>query len=285
MLASLAAVSVSVYQWMPVRVSSARLKLGAFPALRRSDTTTSRSRCPRAGRYGQSPSIASVQRSSAGDLKPTPRVSIQSTTWSRCCRPAGCVPAAIAATPPRRLTQSSVYALLSNQFYAGKIVYKGKVYKGRHKEIISEELFDRVQAILKAHNKSGERDRQHQHHLKGTIFCDNCGHRLVYSRNKGNGGTYEYFVCPYKQRGECSNGYHRADVVEAKIEEHYKTLTLTPREHDRVVDEVERRVTKLADTSEQELSWAASELCRQVWLILRPSFGHGRRCLGGCVLG
>jgi hypothetical protein len=35
---------------------------------------------------------------------------------------------------------------------------------------------------------------------------------------------------------------------------------------------------------EGDLEWAASGLCRQVWLILPPSFGHGRRCLGGCVL-
>ena len=31
------------------------------------------------------------------------------------------------------------------------------------------------------------------------------------------------------------------------------------------------------------LGWAASKMCRQVGLILPPSFGHGRRCLRGCV--
>jgi transposase InsO family protein len=34
----------------------------------------------------------------------------------------------------------------------------------------------------------------------------------------------------------------------------------------------------------RRLSWAASEMCRQVRLIWPPSFGHGRRCLRGCVL-
>ncbi len=34
---------------------------------------------------------------------------------------------------------------------------------------------------------------------------------------------------------------------------------------------------------EQELTWAASKMCRQVRLIWPPSFGHGRRCLRGCV--
>ena len=152
----------------------------------------------------------------------------------------------------RRLRPSAVQALLNNPFYCGKFIYKGKLYKGRHKAIISEELYDRVQGVLKTHNLSGERDRKHQHYLKGTIFCDECEHRLIYSRHKGNGGVYEYFVCPYNQRGECANGYHRAEEVEAKIENHYKTVTLTAEERDRVVGEVERRLAKLATVSEQE---------------------------------
>jgi GrpB-like predicted nucleotidyltransferase (UPF0157 family) len=32
------------------------------------------------------------------------------------------------------------------------------------------------------------------------------------------------------------------------------------------------------------LKWAASGMCRQVRLIVPPSFGHRRRCLRGCVL-
>jgi hypothetical protein len=35
----------------------------------------------------------------------------------------------------------------------------------------------------------------------------------------------------------------------------------------------------------ERLSWAASEMCRQVRLILPPPFGHRRRCLRRCVLG
>jgi site-specific DNA recombinase len=154
----------------------------------------------------------------------------------------------------RRLKHSSVYALLSNPFYAGKFVYNGKLYKGRHDAIISEELFDRVQAILKAHNRSGERDRKHAHYLKGTIFCEDCGHRLIYSRHKGNGGTYEYFVCPHNQRRECSNGYHRMEEVEAKIEEHYKTIALSPESRERIAAHIERHFAKQAATSEKELA-------------------------------
>jgi hypothetical protein len=57
---------------------------------------------------------------------------------------------------PSRLNHSSVHALLSNPFHIGRFVHNG-----RHEAIISEELFDQVQAVLEAHSKSGERDRKH----------------------------------------------------------------------------------------------------------------------------
>jgi site-specific DNA recombinase len=155
---------------------------------------------------------------------------------------------------PRPLNHSSVYELLSNPFYAGKVVFKGKKYPGRHEKLVSEELFDRVQAVLKSHCLSGERDRKHQHYLKGTVRCGFCDHRLTYSRNTGNGGTYDYFVCPLNQRGHCPLSYRRVDEAEAKIEECYKTLAFTDDERREVTSMVEHNLAEIATTSEQELN-------------------------------
>jgi hypothetical protein len=91
---------------------------------------------------------------------------------------------------PRPLGLSQVHRLLSNPYYAGFVKHNGHVYEGRHERLVSQELFDKVQAVLVAHRHSGERDRKHQHYLKGTIRCGTCGSQLVYSRNNGNGGTY-----------------------------------------------------------------------------------------------
>jgi site-specific DNA recombinase len=155
---------------------------------------------------------------------------------------------------PRPLQLSAVHALFGNPFYMGQVRYKGKLYKGRHEPLISEELFERVQAVLKAHNTSGERDRKHQHYLKGSIHCGRCNHRLVYSRNTGRGGTFEYFICGPSQRRECDAGYMRADEIEAAIEQHYNTIRLTPKERASITAEVERRLAGLAATSKQEIS-------------------------------
>jgi site-specific DNA recombinase len=131
---------------------------------------------------------------------------------------------------PSPLTVSRVHALLSNPYYVGFVTHKGHSYEGRHDPLISQELFDKVQAVLVSHRHSGERDRKHQHYLKGTIRCGTCGSQLVYSRNKGNGGIYEYFVCPRNQRGECLQSYQPTDLVEAAVEDHYATVSFSEAE-------------------------------------------------------
>jgi site-specific DNA recombinase len=151
------------------------------------------------------------------------------------------------------LSQSAVHALLSNRYYLGEVNYHGKYYPGRHEPIISEELFDRVQAVCAAHKLAGERDRKHQHYLKGSLFCGACGRQLTYSRNTGRGGTYEYFLCSANQRHECPQRAQRVDAVEAAIESHYRTIAITDADRERVRAAVEQKLSKMTETSATEI--------------------------------
>jgi site-specific DNA recombinase len=156
--------------------------------------------------------------------------------------------------PSKPLNHSSMHHLLSNPYYVGIVTYRGKQYPGRHTPIISQELFDQVQAVLKAHNQSGERDRQHPHYLKGSVFCHHCGCRLTYSRNRGNGGVYSYFICVSHQRRGCEQGAQRVEAIEAAIEQHYRTVNFSLADRERVMAAIEQHLAKLASTSEQELA-------------------------------
>ncbi len=151
------------------------------------------------------------------------------------------------------LSQSQVHAMLSNRYYLGEVKYRGKYYPGRHEPIISEELFDKVQAILAAHKLAGERDRKHLHFLKGSVYCGSCGRRLTYSRNKGRGGTYEYFICSANQRHECPQRAQRVDAVEAAVEQHYRTIAITNADCKRVRAAVEKKLSEMTEISAQEL--------------------------------
>jgi len=161
---------------------------------------------------------------------------------------------------PRTLSLPRVHELLSNPFYAGKVAHNGKLYPGRHDALISEERFEQVQAVLKANNTAGERDRKHQHYLKGTVRCGHCDARLTYSRNKGNGGTYEYFVCAPGMKGICSGGYRRAETIAGLVEDEYQAIKLRPDEHERIIRTIERRLARLAATSQQDRARCAGVL-------------------------
>ncbi|GAB3148260.1 hypothetical protein GCM10027058_08570 [Microbacterium neimengense] len=122
----------------------------------------------------------------------------------------------------RPLSTSALGVILGDPYYTGVIRYKGKLYPGRHQPLISKELYLEVKAILASRNRTGDRDRVHFHYLKGMIYCTRCHaqgreSRLVYSQSTGNGGTYEYFTCSAKLKGQCDMQGIRAEELEDAV--------------------------------------------------------------------
>ena len=95
--------------------------------------------------------------------------------------------------------------------------------------------------------------RKHLHYLKGTIRCGTCSCRLVYSRNKGNGGIYEYFVCPRKQRGECPQGYQPDDLVEAAVEDYYAGVPFSETEREEIRKAISKDLGERVAAAQQEI--------------------------------
>lgn len=132
-------------------------------------------------------------------------------------------------TPVRDVSLNGLYHLLRNPYYMGIITYQGVTYEGKHEPLIDPELWLRVQDILAAHAHAGDKDRVHQHYLRGTIFCGQCGSRLIFSRNKGNGGYYDYFVCVKKRTRShnCPRPAIRLEKIEDGIAAFYSRFQLT----------------------------------------------------------
>ena len=99
------------------------------------------------------------------------------------------------------------------------------------------------------------------HYLAGTLFCDECEGRLLYSRNRGSKGTeYEYFVCIGKQWGSCSQPYHRLAHVEERVAEEYRRVTLGPALRERIRRGTLDRLKALAGNQSNETSAASERL-------------------------
>ncbi len=136
--------------------------------------------------------------------------------------------------PAGPISHTKVAAMLRDRYYLGRVKYKGDEFPGRHEPLISEELFDRVQLLLEERGFAGERRRKLHHYLKGSLFCGKCHNagikrRIIMQRATGrHGGQYHYFFCRGTQDHTCDAPYNNKDLVEAAIEEHYKTIHFSP---------------------------------------------------------
>ncbi len=140
-----------------------------------------------------------------------------------------------ARRPAGPISDTKIQRMLRDRYYIGEITYKGEVYKGRHEPLIDEGLFDHVQGVLGTRGVANERRRVHTHYLKGSLWCGHCrlerqtNRRLIQQRTVGrHGGEYWYFFCRGAQDGTCDAPYVNVDNIEAAVEEHYKTIELSP---------------------------------------------------------
>jgi site-specific DNA recombinase len=143
------------------------------------------------------------------------------------------------------LRATTVHKLLKNPYYIGVVVYRGRrVPEGRHPRLVDPDIFDRVQALLAARAVAGDRPYRHHHYLRGSLYCAECGGRLLYGRHRGNGGLYEYFSCINRRSrvgdGTCRTAHYDVQLVEQAIEEHYRTIRLTKAVREAIWNDVRR---------------------------------------------
>ena len=132
--------------------------------------------------------------------------------------------------PSHPLGHNKLLAILRNPYYRGIVTYQGVQYPGKHQPLIDDATWQRVQTILNQH-RHGERQRIHNHHLKTTIRCGQCGGRLIIHNAKArNDQIYPYFVCSYRQRHrtECSFKAVLIDEVDIAIADLYHHIHITP---------------------------------------------------------
>ena len=103
--------------------------------------------------------------------------------------------------------KNSLFKLLTNRIYLGKITYKDEVYDGEHPAIVDEEVFSRAQRLLKRNGRNGGKHVRNRFGalLKGLIRCVPCGCGMVPTHSTRNGNKrYRYYVCQNAQ----SRGWH-----------------------------------------------------------------------------
>lgn len=134
--------------------------------------------------------------------------------------------------PERPLSRSQLSIILRDPYYLGMVTFKDQVYPGRHSAIIETALFERVQEVMNARLKRGQRDRVHSHFLRGMLLCGQCDaagreHRLIFSQARNrHGELFDYYLCRGRQDGVCELQYLRVADVERAVATLFGTAAL-----------------------------------------------------------
>ncbi|KZB92461.1 hypothetical protein A2U94_05450 [Bacillus sp. VT 712] len=89
-------------------------------------------------------------------------------------------------------TITAVKTILENRIYIGEIKWSNEYRKGKHKSIISQELWDKAQELRKEKSYTPEKIHPGSYPLSGLIKCPQCGSPMV----QGNSSQkYKYYQC------------------------------------------------------------------------------------------
>ena len=130
--------------------------------------------------------------------------------------------------PAKPITATRLHEILRHPYYKGVVTFQGVEYPGKHEPLVDGQTWQTVQTIL-ASRRYGERQRIHNHFLKSTVVCGQCGARLSVQNAKNSKGTiYPYFVCARRCRlHDCAFTAVLIDVVEDRIVELYRAIELS----------------------------------------------------------
>ncbi|MBC8213592.1 MAG: recombinase family protein [Candidatus Marinimicrobia bacterium] len=94
-------------------------------------------------------------------------------------------------------SKSLLYTILKNPLYIGKIRHHNKIYDGEHEGIISQEIYDKVQLLMKKNkvNQTNTNRKRIASMLRGILFCSSCGSKMIKTYTKTKIKKYTYYTC------------------------------------------------------------------------------------------
>ncbi len=165
----------------------------------------------------------------------------------------------------RPFDKCSVYALLTNPIYIGKIKHKADFYDGEHEPLIDASVFEQVQTMLAQHGQGRGNHLRNKYGalLKGLLHCHACGQGMVHTFSSRGSKRYRYYTCIKAIK----NGWHAcptkslpAAEIEAAVVDQIRCIA-----HDEVLrTEVLRQAQSSADHDLAELTTQQQQLERQL---------------------
>ncbi len=131
------------------------------------------------------------------------------------------------------LDKGFVYKLVNNPVYTGRIVHKDQTYPGQHAPIISQEVWDGVQAIFRVspRTRGNESRRRIGAALRGILKCGVCNSGMTLTSTRRRGRLYRYYTANAhmkKSSPDCPVGSVSAGEIEGVVLGRLQELMVSP---------------------------------------------------------
>lgn len=189
----------------------------------------------------------------------------------------------------RPFTKTSLYRLLTNVIYAGKVRYKDEIHDGEQPALIDADTFGRVQALLRSHGPTLGPPSRHRFTslLKGLLRCVPCDCAMTPSHTTRKGGQrYRYYTCVNAQkRGweNCPSKSIPAAEIEQVVVEQIQRLGCDPLVLENLLTQVRQEDETRVTEWESERLGLERDLLRGQSEVRRLLAEVGSGAVGGVV--
>ena len=169
----------------------------------------------------------------------------------------------------KEFTQKHIHNYITNPLYKGVIFHSGENFQGIHEAIVSKELWESAQNIVKFNSQSknlGNSIRD-QHILAGLVKCEICGDLIsAYGGTGKQKKVYHYYHCLSARsksgRNECNNTAIRTEHLESIVADVIRQIAVSDNFFGSVEEELDKKIGK-EDLKEIESSIARTSAAEQ----------------------
>ncbi len=149
----------------------------------------------------------------------------------------------------------SSFRLLRNERYRGVYIFDDIRIEEGIPRIVSDELFYKVQEVVKMKPTKGRHRVNGDYALTGKLYCGECGENMVgVSGTSSTGVIHYYYKCKSKIANKgCKKGNVRRDEIEQEVAAAVRKYVLQDDVMEWIADQIEKYQQKHTDNPEVEL--------------------------------
>jgi len=129
--------------------------------------------------------------------------------------------------------KTRLFRVLTNVVYLGKVRYKDEVHTGEHEGIIHEDIFQRVQGMLRSNGRAGGTHVRNKYGalLKGLLYCKPCARAMMHTYTSKGNRRYRYYTCYTAQKqgwNACPSKSVPAEEIERFVVDQIRAIGKDP---------------------------------------------------------